>query len=181
MATQLQLRRGNTTHNNSFTGAEGELTVDTSKHDLRIHDGTTQGGYLIPNSSEVAMLDSTNNMTNAVAFKMVNPSIDVTQNPSSDNYGTPIVLTDKNQVITGYVRNGKMTTGKQFIGMQASKTINNTLTYNTFDIGFDANNNKVCQINGNEIATQPWINSKFQVVTSLPANPDANTFYFVKE
>lgn len=30
-------------------------------------------------------------------------------------------------------------------------------------------------------ATTAYINTKFQVVTSLPSSPDANTFYFVKE
>lgn len=29
-------------------------------------------------------------------------------------------------------------------------------------------------------ATTAYINNKFQVVTSLPANPDTNTFYFIK-
>lgn len=54
-ATQLQLRRGTTTEMNSFTGAEGELTYDKLLKRLRIHDGTTVGGFEIPK-----MLDSTN-------------------------------------------------------------------------------------------------------------------------
>lgn len=45
MATQFQLRRGTTVQNNAFVGAEGEITVDTEKHALRIHDGVTPGGY----------------------------------------------------------------------------------------------------------------------------------------
>ena len=47
MAKVLQLRRGTTSENNAFTGAVGELTVDTDKHELRLHDGTTQGGHPI--------------------------------------------------------------------------------------------------------------------------------------
>lgn len=47
MATQLQLRRGTTQANDLFTGANGEVTVDTTKHSLRVHDGSTQGGYLV--------------------------------------------------------------------------------------------------------------------------------------
>ena len=44
MPTTLQFRRGNTTQNNSFTGAAGEITVDTTLNTLRVHDGSTAGG-----------------------------------------------------------------------------------------------------------------------------------------
>lgn len=47
MAKQLQLRRGTTAANDLFTGANGEVTVDTTKHSLRVHDGSAQGGYLV--------------------------------------------------------------------------------------------------------------------------------------
>lgn len=42
--TQLQLRRGNTAQTAIFTGAVAEVTVDTDKKTLIIHDGSTQGG-----------------------------------------------------------------------------------------------------------------------------------------
>ncbi len=45
MPTQVQFRRGSTSQNNSFTGAVGEVSVDIDKDTLRIHDGTTQGGF----------------------------------------------------------------------------------------------------------------------------------------
>ena len=45
MATQVQLRRGTATENNSFTGAQGELTFDTTNKRVRIHDGATAGGF----------------------------------------------------------------------------------------------------------------------------------------
>ena len=44
MPTTLQLRRGNTTQNNAFTGAAGEISVDTTTKTLRVHDGSTAGG-----------------------------------------------------------------------------------------------------------------------------------------
>lgn len=46
MSKQWQIRRGTTIENNSFTGAIGELTMDTDKNQLRIHDGVKQGGYI---------------------------------------------------------------------------------------------------------------------------------------
>ena len=44
MAIQIQLRQGTTTEHNTFTGAVGEVTVDTTNKTLRVHDGFTVGG-----------------------------------------------------------------------------------------------------------------------------------------
>ena len=54
MPTILQLRRGTTTEHASFTGAEGEVTVNTTKDTLVVHDGSTQGGF------ELALADGSN-------------------------------------------------------------------------------------------------------------------------
>ena len=54
MPTILQLRRGTTTEHASFTGSEGEITVDTTKDTLVVHDGSTAGGF------ELALADGTN-------------------------------------------------------------------------------------------------------------------------
>jgi hypothetical protein len=45
MATALKLRRGTTAQHSTFTGAEGEITVDTTKETVVVHDGTTAGGF----------------------------------------------------------------------------------------------------------------------------------------
>ena len=45
MAKLLKLRRGTTSQHSSFTGAEGEVTVDTDKETLVVHDGSTAGGF----------------------------------------------------------------------------------------------------------------------------------------
>ena len=44
MSTQVQYRRGSAAQNISFTGALGEITVDTTNWTLRVHDGATAGG-----------------------------------------------------------------------------------------------------------------------------------------
>ena len=43
-ATQLQMRRGTTAQTAAFTGAVGEVTIDTDKDTVIIHDGATAGG-----------------------------------------------------------------------------------------------------------------------------------------
>lgn len=55
MPTQLQFRRGTTSQNNGFTGAVGELTVDTDTDALVLHDGSTAGGIeIVPAGTIVA-------------------------------------------------------------------------------------------------------------------------------
>jgi hypothetical protein len=44
MSKQVKMRRGTATEHNSFTGVVGEVTVDTTNHTLRVHDGATVGG-----------------------------------------------------------------------------------------------------------------------------------------
>ena len=44
MAKLLKLRRGSTTQHSSFTGAEGEVTIDTTKDTAVVHDGAQAGG-----------------------------------------------------------------------------------------------------------------------------------------
>jgi len=52
MATQVQFRRGSTSEHSSFTGAVGEVTVDTDLDTIRVHDGSTAGGIRIAKFSE---------------------------------------------------------------------------------------------------------------------------------
>jgi hypothetical protein len=42
---EVKLRRGTTAEHNSFQGAEGEVTVDTDKNTLVVHDDVTVGGH----------------------------------------------------------------------------------------------------------------------------------------
>jgi len=45
MPTEVQFRRGTTAQNNAFTGAAGELSVNITNKSLRVHDGSTAGGF----------------------------------------------------------------------------------------------------------------------------------------
>jgi hypothetical protein len=47
MPTQVQFRRGNTAQHSTFTGAIGELTVNTEKNTVVVHDGSTTGGFTL--------------------------------------------------------------------------------------------------------------------------------------
>ena len=45
MAIAVQRRRGSTADHAAFTGLVGEITVDTSKQVVVVHDGATPGGF----------------------------------------------------------------------------------------------------------------------------------------
>lgn len=57
MAQLMQLRRGTTAQHAGFTGSEGEVTVDTTRDSLVVHDGATAGGFPIAKLSEVGTGD----------------------------------------------------------------------------------------------------------------------------
>ena len=69
MAKLLKLRRGTTTQHGSFTGAEGEVTIDTDKDVPVVHDGSTQGGH------PVAAEDMSNVSSASIAGRLSNDSI----------------------------------------------------------------------------------------------------------
>jgi hypothetical protein len=69
MAKLLKLRRGTTTQHASFTGAEGEVTVDTTKDTTVVHDGSTAGG------TPLAKEDMSNVSSASIAGRLSNDSI----------------------------------------------------------------------------------------------------------
>ena len=44
-SSPVQQFRGTTAQHNTYTGLPGELTVDTDKHVVVVHDGSTAGGH----------------------------------------------------------------------------------------------------------------------------------------
>ena len=55
MATELKLRKGTTAQHATFTGAVAEVTVDTDKDTLVVHDGVTAGGFPMLSSSVIGV------------------------------------------------------------------------------------------------------------------------------
>jgi Major tropism determinant N-terminal domain len=59
MSEQLQLRRGAAAQVAAFTGAQGEVVVDTTNHRLVLQDGATIGGFAAAKLSEIPTLPIT--------------------------------------------------------------------------------------------------------------------------
>lgn len=93
MPTQIQWRRGTTAQTASFTGALAEITVDTTKKTLVVHDGVTSGGFPLALASEVA-----NSIFTQAAFNQANTAL-VTANAAfaAANNVTPQIQPAFNQ------------------------------------------------------------------------------------
>jgi RNase P/RNase MRP subunit p29 len=66
MAFAFQRRRGTTTAHTSFTGLAGELTVDTTKNTVVVHNGSTAGGF--PLSKQRTSFATTSGTTYTLAI-----------------------------------------------------------------------------------------------------------------
>ena len=73
MAKLLKLRRGTTSQHNTFTGAEGEVTIDTTKDTAVVHDGSTAGGR------PLAREDMSNVSSSSIASRLGADSIATTK------------------------------------------------------------------------------------------------------
>jgi hypothetical protein len=69
MVKGIKFRRGTTSDHSTFTGQEGEITVDITKDVGVVHDGVTAGGF--PLVGETTTQRLTNKDINATALKVV--------------------------------------------------------------------------------------------------------------
>lgn len=70
MSRQIQIRRGTTTENENFTGVIGEITMDTDKKTLRIHDGETAGGIELARADAISEVELPENMDYVIASQL---------------------------------------------------------------------------------------------------------------
>jgi len=93
MATQVQYRRGSAAQNDAFTGALGEITVDTTNSTLRIHNGVTAGGS--GNLATVAYVDAEIGSLSANSISSGTTSVNI---PSSG--GNVIITVGGSGIVT---------------------------------------------------------------------------------
>ena len=69
MVKQVQYRRGTEAEHTTFVGADGEITVVSDTHTLRVHDGVTAGGHELAKVSDLVdyIEDSEKGTANGVA------------------------------------------------------------------------------------------------------------------
>lgn len=97
MSFAFQRRRGTTTQHATFTGLAGELTVDTTKNTVVVHDGSTAGGY--PLSKQRPTLATTSGTTYTLAATDAN-NVVTTTNASGVTVTVPPSVFVAGDVIT---------------------------------------------------------------------------------
>ena len=75
MAKLLQLRGGTTSQHSTFTGSLREVTVDTDKDTLVVHDGATAGGIPLATSTNLTTLSATNLTSGTVPDARLSSSV----------------------------------------------------------------------------------------------------------
>ena len=141
MSTQVQIRKGNTIQTAAFTGAIAEITVDTDKKTLVVHDGVTVGG--IPLARESAL--SANQVFSQAAFNAANSAAtlsaatDLTQNNSitaaflaansADTLSAATDLTQNNNIAGAFT--------------QANTAVNNALSASNYANGAFVSSNTI--------------------------------------
>ena len=94
MATILQLRRGTTVQHSTFTGAVGEVTVDTTKDTVVVHDGTTAGGKPLATEAYVTSAIQTKDNSDEITEGSTNLYFTNTRARGAFSASTGISITD---------------------------------------------------------------------------------------
>ena len=157
MSKQVQLRRGTTAQHSTFTGAQGEITFDTEKDCLVVHDGITPGGKPV---SGFVLLDPNTPLT---AQEVKSPLY-----VSGGDLTTPSLSADHDVVIMG-----KLVAGPSFLQrLQVSATI---LAYApTVNLDFDANGVERIALSGNITLTTSNVGPEWGKWKLLRLDADAS-------
>jgi hypothetical protein len=121
MPTQVQFRRGTTAQNAGFTGANGEISIDTSKKTVIVHDGSTPGGFPLAPNTAFDVANAAFNAQNA-EFTLSNASYDVAN--AAFNKANNALANTSNVVFAGDLR----VTGNVFVGTSTVTITNNSIT-----------------------------------------------------
>ena len=146
MAKLLKLRRGTTTQHASFTGAEGEVTIDTTKDTAVVHDGSQAGGKPLAREdmSNVSSANILGRISNGdiVGTKLENSGVTAGQYGSSS--AIPIVTVDAQGLVTAASTTSIDSTKIQNGSSEVSVANNGAITSNAnhdFSAGIDVTGN----------------------------------------
>jgi hypothetical protein len=135
MPTVVQFRRGTTTQNNAFTGAVGELSIDTQLDTIRVHDGSTAGGFeLVQKAATQTLTNKTINLTSntlTATLAQLNTAISDADVSTIDGTETLTNKTLASPVVTTQLTSSSAS----FALLDTPTTINFGAAATTFNIG----------------------------------------------
>lgn len=152
MSRVLQIRRGSDTENDSFSGSEGELTIDLTNNELRLHNGDEKkGGHRIGRatditnciteiSQDIKIQFSENKLTIKSGSKLYYPN-------GVKNFSTIVLKNDETTTITGtgtfilFRRNAVGQSG--YFAATHNQIHSGTPTQSTIDVFYDTDSNRI--------------------------------------
>ena len=132
MATAVQLRRGTTTQNNAFTGALGEVSVDTTLDTIRVHDGSTAGGFEITSNTAAQTLTNKSLTAPTITGTAVMATLDISGDVDVDGTLEADAITVAGVALATFVRD---TVGTNMFSSNTETGI--TVTYDTSNDNVD--------------------------------------------
>ena len=126
MAKLLKLRRGTTSQHNTFTGAEGEVTIDTTKDTAVVHDGSQAGGR------PLAREDMSNVSSSSIASRLGADSIATTKIAAGTLPSD--VKVEHGNIIDGTVRDAEISASAAIAGTKISPNFGSQDISTTGDI-----------------------------------------------
>jgi len=160
MPTTLQFRRYNTAATANVTGANGEITIDTEKDTVVVHDGSTAGGYPLVRDGAASISDTFGNLRKipqsgsdkSSAYTLV-----------ANDVGRLVVITTSGSVV---VPNSVFASG-DVISVFNNTSSNITMTTNPVNTFLSGNNTSRTSINVSTrgVATILYLGSNTCVIT----------------
>jgi hypothetical protein len=169
MTKEIKRRRGTTVEHNTFTGAEGEITIDSDINVAVIHDGVVPGGYPLAKAD----------MSNADLSDKIN----VNELATSDGASGDILTTDGSGQIVFALPGGitgnsvgvvELDTSDGLAGTVLTTNGAGTISFSPVSVGvdelelIDGTDGQVLTTNGNGTIS-------FQTITGSMINISGNT------
>ena len=139
MPTTLQFRRGTATQNNSFTGAAGEITFDTTNKTLRVHDASTAGGTRLATKAELDALNAAS-FTAGEGIDIDNSNVISGEDATSSNKGIASFASADFDVSSGAVtiKSGGVSNAQLAGSIANAKLANSTVSYGGVSLALGA-------------------------------------------
>mgnify|MGYP003641775410 CR=1 FL=1 len=117
MSSQIKRRRGTTVQHSTFIGSAGEVTVDTTKNALVVHDGILVGGYPVPKVSDLGLSVTTSRavyggtadaitLTTGLGLNVLTVGLEIRFRASAANTGATTINVDGIGVVSAVTSTG---------------------------------------------------------------------------
>ena len=168
MAKLLKLRRGTTSQHSSFTGAEGEVTIDTDKDVPVVHDGSTAGGHPVA-AEDLANVTSASIVGRIDAAALAGTKV-------SPDFGSQDITTTGDTTVGGtLLANGRLSTNNDYSYFQSNSTSNASLTLKKSASGADSIDYLQCRDSNNDLKFKIGGNGNIDVVNGIDVTGDVTT------